>query len=74
MEQLFLEFINYSMIKNIIVFVLISIACGSSIGEQQSLAVTIYNDFAVVKDVRNATFDVGQSHLCFSDVSANIQP
>ena len=27
-----------------------------------------------MKDVRDVTFDVGRSHLCFNDVSANIQP
>lgn len=62
------------MNKHIIVLVLISIAWASSIGEPESLTVTIYNHFAIVKDVRNAIFDVGQSHLCFTDVSANIQP
>ena len=36
------------------------VAVSSSIGEQESLAVTIYNDdFAMVKDVRNIQFDQG---------------
>lgn len=50
------------------------VAVSSSIGEQESIAVTIYNDdFAMVKDVRSITFDEGNSFLYFTDVSANIQ-
>lgn len=53
---------------------LIIVAYCSSINEQKSLAVTIYNNnFAMVKDVRSITFDQGSSSLYFTDVSSNIQ-
>ena len=61
--------------KNILVLSLITLGMGSVVGEQQSLAVTIYNDdFAMVKDVRSIDFEAGTSALYFDDVSANIQP
>lgn len=58
--------------------VLFAIIClmvsGSQILDGQSLAVTIYNDqFAMIKDVRNISFDAGQSLVYFTDVSSNIQ-
>ncbi len=47
----------------------------SSVLNQESLAVTIYNNnFAMVKDVRQISFDQGESMLYFTDVSSNIQP
>jgi hypothetical protein len=53
---------------------LVIIGMSSSLGEQKSLAVTIYNNqFAMVKDVRSFTFDQGNSYLYFTDVSSNIQ-
>ena len=56
-----------------IALLLIGAYC-SSINEQKSLAVTIYNNnFAMVKDVRSITFDMGSSSLYFTDVSSNIQ-
>ena len=61
-------------LKTTILIILIAFSSASSIGEQKSLAVTIYNnDFAMVKDVRAITFDQGQSYLYFNDVSANIE-
>lgn len=49
-------------------------ATSSLVGDQKSLAVTIYNnDFAMVKDVRSFKFDKGASFLYFTDVSSNIQ-
>ena len=61
--------------KSILVLSLITLGMGSVVGEQQSLAVTIYNDdFAMVKDVRSIDFEAGTSALYFDDVSANIQP
>ena len=60
--------------KSFILFLFVSLALSSSIGEQESLAVTIYNDdFAMVKDVRSISFDQGNSFLYFTDVSGNIQ-
>lgn len=63
------------MLKSTLLFViLVSFAAASSIGDQKSLAVTIYNnDFAMVKDVRSFKFDKGASFLYFTDVSSNIQ-
>lgn len=59
----------------ILVFItLLLLARGSEINSTKSLAVTIYNDdFAMVKDVREITFDQGNSDLYFTDVSSNIQ-
>lgn len=60
--------------KVVLFLFLISCSLSSSIGKQESLAVTIYNDdFAMVKDVRQISFDKGSSFLSFTDVSANIQ-
>ena len=57
-----------------LLFTLLAIVSPSSIIGQQSLAITIYNDeFAMVKDVRNISFDAGQSVLYFTDVSSNIE-
>ena len=58
-----------------LVIVLLIVGCFSSeILQQESLAVTIYNDdFAMVKDVREISFDEGVSFLYFTDVSSNIQ-
>jgi hypothetical protein len=59
-------------------FVLLSLvlvsALSSTINDQKSLAVTIYNNnFAMIKDVRSITFDKGNSFLYFTDVSSKIQ-
>lgn len=64
------------MIKiNIILFLALAILAGASeIKDSKSMAVTIYNDrFAMVKDVREISFDKGVSDLYFTDVSPNIQ-
>ena len=56
-----------------LISVLALVGLGSLVGDQESLAVTIYNDdFAIVKDVRQITFDKGNSFLFFTDVSENI--
>ncbi len=58
----------------ILYLLLIGLAASSQILNQESLAVTIYNNqFAMVKDVRSFKFDKGASFLYFTDVSANIQ-
>lgn len=58
----------------ILYLLLIGLAASSQILNQESLAVTIYNNqFAMVKDVRNISFDKGESTLYFTDVSENIQ-
>jgi hypothetical protein len=47
----------------------------SSLAEQQSVAVTIYNqDLALVKEVRKLTLSVGASQLALRDVSALMRP
>ncbi len=63
------------MLKPLIFFGFILFAAfASTVGDQKSLAVTIYNnDFAMVKDVRSFKFDKGASFLYFTDVSSNIQ-
>lgn len=63
---------SYSII--IYVLLLTLTTEGSEILEQESLAVTIYNNqFAMVKDIRTIKFDKGESVLYFTDVAANIQ-
>ena len=64
------------MFKDItILVILIGLVYGSTVLNQESLAVTIYNDnFAMVKDVRQISFDQGESMVYFTDVSSNIQP
>ncbi len=58
------------MISYFILLVFIIVTNSSSVGEQKSLAVTIYNnDFALVKDIRSFKFDKGTSFLYFTDVS-----
>ena len=60
--------------KLISLFLLLVFSACSEIGQQESLAVTIYNDdFAMVKDVRKISFDQGTSTLYFTDVSSKIQ-
>ena len=63
------------MLKFILLMVILVISVtASTVGDQKSLAVTIYNnDFAMVKDVRSFKFDKGASFLYFTDVSSNIQ-
>lgn len=62
------------MIKSVLLMTCIGLALSSQILNQESLAVTIYNnDFAMVKDVREISFDKGESTLYFTDVSSNIQ-
>ena len=47
----------------------------STSGDQQSVAVTIYNeDLALVKDRRRVALPQGESQLAFRDVSARIRP
>ena len=47
----------------------------STLGDQQSVAVTIYNqDLALVKDVRRVQLDNGINRLALRDVSAMIRP
>jgi hypothetical protein len=63
------------MLKSTLILMIFVISATSSlVGDQKSLAVTIYNnDFAMVKDVRSFKFDKGASFLYFTDVSSNIQ-
>lgn len=62
------------MIKHTVFLLLVGLALSSTILNAESLAVTIYNnDFAMVKDVRQISFDKGESMLYFTDVSSNIQ-
>lgn len=62
------------MLYRVTLLVLIVLSTASSVSDQKSLAVTIYNNqFAMVKDVRSFSFDKGASFLYFTDVSANIQ-
>jgi hypothetical protein len=47
----------------------------STLDDQQSVAVTIYNDqLALIKDQRRVTLDAGTSRLALRDVSAQMQP
>ncbi len=47
----------------------------SSLNDQTSVAVTIYNqDLALVRDARKITLKPGQQTLAFREVSANIRP
>ncbi len=64
------------MFKTISIILVLSVAIlASEIREEKSLAVTIYNnDFAMVKDVRQISFDQGTSELYFTDVAERIQP
>lgn len=58
------------MYKWVCLIVILVLTTGSLVGQQESIAVTIYNNnFAMVKDVRQITFDKGNSFLFFTDVS-----
>lgn len=58
----------------ILLLVLSAAVLSSEIKGTKSMAVTIYNNqFAMVKDVREISFDQGISDLYFTDVSSNIQ-
>lgn len=63
--------------KNLLLIVLAvaQLCICSSVGGQESLALTIYNNGqAMVKDTRRITFDKGQSNVYFNDVASTIQP
>ena len=62
------------MTKLLLLALLLTLLQTSEIKGAKSLAVTVYNDrFAIVKDVREITFDQGRSDLYFTDVSSNIE-
>ena len=65
-----------NILRGWIAFILlINLVYCSTVLDQESLAVTIYNNnFAMIKDVRQISFDQGESMLYFTDVSSNIQP
>lgn len=46
----------------------------STLSDQKSVAVTIYSNFALVKDVRHIDLAAGEFHLAWRDVSAQIKP
>ena len=47
----------------------------STLADQQSVAVTIYNEnLALVKDQRRISFDAGRNHLALREVSARMRP
>src|SRR5262245_47250997 len=47
----------------------------SGLGDQQSVAVTIYNqDLALVKDTRKIAFDAGLNRIALREVSARMRP
>jgi hypothetical protein len=47
----------------------------STLDDQQSVAVTIYNDeLALIKEVRNVTLDAGANRLALRDVSGRMRP
>ncbi len=47
----------------------------STLDDQQSVAVTIYNeDLALVKEVRNVALDAGTNRIALRDVSARLRP
>src|ERR1700760_4112602 len=47
----------------------------STLDDQQSVAVTIYNDgLALIKDVRQVVLDPGPGRLALRDVSARMRP
>src|SRR2546423_14936533 len=47
----------------------------STLTDQQSVAVTIYNDnLALIKDTRRVTFDAGPNRLALREVSGRMRP
>lgn len=46
----------------------------SALSDQKSVAITIYSNFALVKDVRHVDLATGEFHLAWRDVSAQIKP
>lgn len=65
---------NNTIIKVLFILSISTLVLSSLVLDQQSLAVTIYNNnFAMVKDVRSIQFSQGESTLYFTDVSQNIQ-
>lgn len=68
--------LNWRMKTRVVVAIclLAWFSLASTINRSVSLAVTVYNNqFAIVKDVREISFDKGRSDLYFTDVSTNIQ-
>lgn len=57
----------------VIMTTLLFVAVPSKVGDQVSLALTIYNDdYAMIKDVRTITFDNAESQVYFTDVASTI--
>lgn len=57
------------------ILLLATVCLASSVGQQESISLTIYNDeYAMVKDVRRMNIDLGESQLHFTDVSSTIVP
>ena len=69
-------------LKNITLAVAVAFSAGlhaaekpSSLADQQSVAVTIYNEnLALVKDQRRITFESGRNQLALREVSARMRP
>lgn len=62
------------MIQVLLILSISALTLSSVVQDQQSLAVTIYNNnFAMVKDVRLIQFSEGESTVYFTDVAQNIQ-
>jgi len=62
------------MIQVLLILSISALTLSSVLQDQQSLAVTIYNNnFAMVKDVRLIQFSEGESTVYFTDVAQNIQ-
>ena len=58
----------------LLALLLTTLITASEIKGAKSLAVTVYNDrFAIIKDVREISFDQGRSDLYFTDVSSRIE-
>lgn len=57
-----------------LLLLLLTLSAASSIDNSSVLSVTVYNSFAVVKDVRNISFDSGDSSVAFTDVATTINP
>ena len=69
-------------LKNITLAVAVAFSAGlhaaekpSTLADQQSVAVTIYNEnLALVKDQRRISFDAGRNRLALREVSARMRP
>jgi hypothetical protein len=59
-------------VKISLLLLLVNAVLASKVDSDGTLALTIYDDFGMIKDVRRIQFDKGESQVAFTDVAETI--